>query len=111
MRRKRRRSGMDPIRRGTTPTLFFEMPYPMEYIEGGYMTFEQRGELLFEKTFQDTCVQVEDGRVSVELATEETLMLTEVEELRVQVMVCLIDGKTAVSGNYEIPVQDTPASC
>lgn len=106
MRRKRRRSGMDPIRRGTTPTMFFDMPYSMEYIEGGYITFEQRGELLYEKTFQEPCVQVEDGRVSVELSAEETLMLTEEDALRVQMVVCLIDGKNAASGICEISVLD-----
>lgn len=105
MRRKRKPSMMDPIRRGTTPTIFFDMPYPTEYIESGFITFKQRGELVFEKSFKDDCVEVrEDNRISVELTQKETLLLTEVDVCSVQINFLLLENRTAASGIYKIPV-------
>lgn len=98
---------MEPIRRGTTPTLRLDTPYPAELIRGGYITFSQRGSVLYEKKFDDEVVKVYDNLVSVELSQAETLVLTPVDVCKIQMRFIFKHGKTASSGVYKIPVEDT----
>lgn len=97
---------MDPVRRGTTPTLIFDCPYDPFIIEGGYVTFMQRGEFLFEKKFSDDCVTIETGKVLVDLTQEETLQLTTADVCSAQMRFVFKYEKTAASGIYKIPVLD-----
>lgn len=101
---------MDPIRRGTTPTLKMKHPYDeniLDLVEGGYITFVQRGEVVFEKRFDDDSVEVRPCVIMVDLTREETLQLTTVDLCRAQILFDLKYGKVAESGIYKIPVHES----
>ena len=59
--------------RGTTPRLYFYLPFNVDALNEAYVTFAQNGETVFEKTLSE-CV-VEQNKISVKLTQEETLML------------------------------------
>lgn len=94
------------IRRGSTPTLTIRIPYRPDIITGGYITFAQRGAVLFEKSFDDSNVNVGDFQIKVHLTQEETLGLTSVDTLKAQLRFILKYGQTAGSDMYEWPVDD-----
>lgn len=85
------------MRRGTTPTLIFTTPYPSELIEGGSIIFSQRGIVFMEKSVEKGEVEVDDYVVKVTLTREETLAMTEVDKLKMQIDLDLRSGKNAVS--------------
>lgn len=95
---------MDPVRRGTTPTLVFCIPYDPEIIVSGYITFSQRGFDLFEKRFPSESVTIEAGRLLVDLTQEETLQFTTADVCRAQIRFAFKYGKAGASGIYKIPV-------
>ena len=97
---------MDPIRRGSTPSLLFKTPYEAEIIVGGFLTFSQRGAVVFEKKIPEE-VAVLDGGLVCDLSQEETLQLTTVDVLKAQAWFILPYGKTAGSGVWRIPVLGT----
>lgn len=102
--RRNRTELLDPIRRGTTPTVILKHPYDLDIVEGGYITFSQRGEVIFEKRFDDDCVEVLPRVIMVDLTREETLKLTTVDLCRAQMLFVMKHEKTAASGIYKIPV-------
>ena len=84
--------------RGTTPTLIFTIPYMAEQIEAGFITFAQRGSVCFEKELDDEDVEVSDHVIQVYLSQEETLMLSDVAKLKVQIRLRLAgEGDKAVA--------------
>ena len=108
--RRNRTQYMDPIKRGTTPTLKFNHPYGpgiLDLVECGYITFVQRGEVVFEKRFDDDSVQVAPQCILVDLNREETLQLTTADLCRAQILFDLKYGKVAESGIYKIPVHES----
>ena len=92
------------MRRGTTPTLIFTTPYPADLIEGGTIIFAQRGIVFMEKHIGDPEVEVCDYVVKVTLTREETLAMTEVDKLKMQLDLDLKSGKNAVSNILREPV-------
>lgn len=102
---------MDQIRRGSTPTLFMETPYPAEIIKDGYVNIEQRGETVIEKRFNDSLVRIlttVEGLafIEVDLTQDETLALTTADHARAQLRFIFDGEKTAASGEYEYQVLD-----
>ena len=97
---------MAPIRRGSTPSLLFKNPYSPEIIVGGYLTFSQRGAVVFDKKMPEE-VQVLDGGLIVDLSQQETLQFTTVDVLKVQARFLFPEGKSAASGVWHIPILDT----
>ena len=97
---------LEPIRRGSTPSLFFKTPYQAEIIVDGYLTFSQRGSVVLEKRFTDGSVSVLDGGLIVDLTQAETLKLTPVDDCYVQARFVFVAGKTASADVWEIPVLD-----
>lgn len=94
------------MRRGTTPTLIFTTPYPAELIEGGDILFSQRGIIFMEKHIGDEAVEVCDYVIKVHLTREETMAMTEVDKLKMQLDLELRSGKNAVSNILREPVGD-----
>ena len=92
------------MRRGTTPTLKFTTPYAASLIQGGFVTFVQRGSIVIEKSLSDKSVTISDQMISVELTQSETLLLTTADRCKAQVRVILSTGKRAASNVVEIPV-------
>lgn len=95
-----------PIRRGTTPTIRLPTPIDVDIIKGGFVTFEQRGAVVFEKPLSDASVQYERGAIAVDLSQEETLKLTTADVCKVQARFILLYGKIAASGMAIYPVSD-----
>ncbi len=93
------------MRRGTTPTLTFTTPYEASLwvLERSWITFEQRGMILFSIRLDDESVNVTDNAVTVTLTQEQTLSMTTADELSIQIRGIVGENK-AVGSNV---VQDT----
>lgn len=59
--------------RGTTPTLYFEMPFDTSLIDYGYITFSQNRTQVLDRELS-TCT-MNGTKISMELSQEETLKL------------------------------------
>ena len=94
------------IRRGSTPTIRLPTPYEYSIIDDCFITFEQRGEVVFEKRLSDPGVSFDTGYVQTELTQEETLKLTTADVLKVQARFVLSYGKRAASGLQVYSVSD-----
>ena len=92
------------MQRGTTPTCIFTIPYTADLIVGGTIMFAQRGIVFMEKHIGDESVTVCDYVVKVYLTREETLAMTEVDKLKIQLELELVSGKYAVSKPLQEPV-------
>jgi hypothetical protein len=92
------------MRRGTTPTLTFTTPYEASLwvLERSWITFEQRGMILFSIRLDDESVNVTDNAVTVTLTQEQTLSMTTADELSIQIRGIVGENK-AVGSNV---VQD-----
>ncbi len=92
------------MRRGTTPTLVFTMPYAASQVESGYVTFAQRGISFLDKNIRDEAVEVDDMQIKVYLDQEDTLLMTEVAKLKIQIRLKLVSGKAVASQVMECDV-------
>lgn len=59
--------------RGTTPTLYFTMPFDSTGISQLYITFNQEGKYVLEKTLGD--VTYTDKRIELKLTQTDTLQI------------------------------------
>ena len=93
------------MRRGTTPNLTFTTPYEASLwvLERSWITFKQRGMILFSIRLDDESVNVTDNAVTVTLTQEQTLSMTTADELSIQIRGIVGENK-AVGSNV---VQDT----
>lgn len=92
------------MRRGTTPTLKFKTPYAASMVEGGFVTFRQRGKVVIDKSIGDENVTIADNMISVDLSQQETLSLTTADDVDAQIRIILTTGKRAASNVVHIPV-------
>lgn len=94
------------IRRGTTSSIILPMPYEHDYILDGFVTFVQRGAVVFEKPFSDENVTFDTGYIMVKLTQEDTLKLTTVDVVRAQARFVMKYGERAASGMAVYCVSD-----
>ena len=92
------------MRRGTTPTLKFKTPYAASMVDGGFVTFRQRGKVVIDKSIGDENVTIADNMISVDLSQQETLSLTTADDVDAQIRIILTTGKRAASNVVHIPV-------
>lgn len=85
------------IYKGSTPSLLFRTPYSASIISGGFITFSQRGAVVFEKTINGPGVQISDNLIKVELTQDETLKLITADVCKIQIRVILSSGERLVS--------------
>ena len=85
------------MRRGTTPTLIFKIPYTSDIIDGGSIIFAQRGIVFMEKKIGDESVEICDYVIKVHLTREETFSMTDVDKLKMQLDLDLRRGEHVVS--------------
>ena len=83
------------MRRGTTPTHTFRLPFNTEIIEKLKLTYSQCGEKVLEKNTQDCAL--DENRVIVRLKQEETLRFNEHEFVKIQLKILAKDGSLLVS--------------
>lgn len=68
--------------RGTTPTIEFDLPFAYEELDVLYITFNQNGKTVFEKTLDDC--KCEEKAWSCKLTQEDTLNLTDRYDVEIQ---------------------------
>lgn len=83
------------MRRGTTPTLTFNLPFNVEEIRNCEVYFSQGDSLVIEKPMED-CV-LEDTTLQVTLSQADTLALDEEEKCEVQIRFVFLDGSVAAT--------------
>lgn len=90
--------------RGTTPTLWFDLPIDPSLVEHIYLSVFQRSREVYTKTEQDmwleevTLPNEEIGyRVNVKLTQEETLKLNNKEIVKIQARIKTIAGDSLAS--------------
>lgn len=92
------------MRRGTTPTLEFTLPFEVDVIANCVITFAFGSKTILEKQMSDCVLQ--DNKITVELTQEETLQLPESSVL-VQIKCKTIDNKVIASNIITVPVAKT----
>lgn len=92
--------------RGTTPTLFFNLPFQASLIKSAEIILKYNDvnkEVIIEKNLPD-CVLGESS-ISATLTQEETLSLPAPTSVLVQLRVLLTDETALATKTYEVPVQ------
>ena len=90
--------------RGTTPTLIFTTPYPMDMIKSGYITFTMRGDILLDISVNDESVSISDNAISVTLTQEQTLMFDTNSKNLIQIRLVLSDNSVVASNIVTLAV-------
>lgn len=91
------------IGRGTTPSLTFTFDtITVGDIVMAYLTIQQFRRNIIEKTLQDAEISFEDNCLTWDLSQAETLLLSNKEDIRVQIRYKLIDDTAFISEIYEI---------
>lgn len=72
------------MRRGTNPLLTFELPESIT-ISALYITFQQNGTTVLEKTLTDAEYNAETGVINLPLTQEDTLLFSDTVPLWVQI--------------------------
>ena len=78
------------MRRGTTPTLTFNLPFSVSTIRNCEVYFAQNDELVLEKSMED-CV-LSGTTLAVTLTQEESLLFDEEEKTEIQARFVFTDG-------------------
>ena len=84
------------LRRGTTPTLKFNLSIPVDQIASLNIAFAQNNEVIFEKTLEDCSVDA-DNVLKVQLSQENTIALKAKKNVDMQIRVLYKDGTADAS--------------
>lgn len=90
--------------RGTTPTLRFKIPYTLEQIQLGYVTFSRKGKVFLDLSFDNSRITIEDYYVYVTFTQEDTLRFNSRAVYSVQLRILLQDNIAVASNIITIPV-------
>ncbi len=80
--------------RGTTPTLYFTMPFDSTGISQLYITFNQEGKTVLEKTYDD--ITYSDKEITLKLTQTDTLQLKS-GTIQIQIRIKFFDETAIVS--------------
>ena len=83
------------MRRGTTPTNIFQTDTDLTEADVIYISYEQDGNILFEKTGDD--IEVSADELRVRLTQEETLQFNTEHRVRMQIRAKFGDGTAIAS--------------
>ena len=92
--------------RGTTPTHTFLCDLKQEDIENIYVTYEQRGQLMFEKTIDDITFLDSGKGFVLRLTQEDTLKLDPKYSVEFQIRVKMKNGTALANEIMKRPVSD-----
>ena len=81
--------------RGTTPTLEFTLPFPVEEIDEAYVTIAQRGAVVIDKPLTDC--ECGGNSLTVRLTQEETLKLKCDCTSEIQIRAKTVEGEVIAS--------------
>ena len=79
------------MRRGTTPTHTFNLPFPTKIISRVNITYSQGGKVVLEKNTDDC--KLGESSIVVELSRVETLLFNENEFIKIQITYADAEGK------------------
>lgn len=96
---------MTEIVRGTTPTLSFNLPFPVNTIASGYVTIQQRGKTAAEKKFNEC--NCDGNTLSVKLSQEDTLALKSGYGTGIRLVVKTVTGDRLETKDYPVQVLNT----
>ena len=82
------------MRRGTTPTNTFTVDVDLRQATELYVTYQQNGETIFEKTLED--VTVTETAIEIALTQEETLAFSK-GMVQIQIRAKFLDGAALAS--------------
>ena len=88
--------------RGTTPTVSFELPFPLSNVDSLSLTFKQ-GSTMVVKSLED--IEVINDACHIKLSQEETLAFNSNSVAEVQLRVKLLTGDTLASEVYSVEVE------
>lgn len=88
------------MRRGTTPTHTFSLPFSVTMISALRITYAQNGRTIMTKTEQD--VDASDQEISVRLTQEETLMFSDKSDVEIQLKILSTAGDVLASPVYTV---------
>lgn len=80
--------------RGTTPKLTFTLPHEFD-ISALFITFEQDGKQILEKTLED--VEVEGVKITLSLTQADTLAFTAPSDVKIQIRLKDSEGNAVAS--------------
>jgi hypothetical protein len=83
------------IFKGSTPTLSFDTNAPLTNFEEMYLTLEQCGIFVLEKTKEQ--IQINGQSFEIELTQEETLLLSHKYDIEAQCRIKYTDGSVLTS--------------
>ena len=92
------------MRRGTTPTNIFETDTDLTEAEAIYITYQQGGVILFEKTIED--IEVNPTDIRIHLTQEETLMFQSSKKVYMQIRAKFGDDSAIASQIMTASVDD-----
>lgn len=94
------------MRRGTTPTICYNIPIDTSLIDVSYITFSQAGEEVFTKELHDC--NLGENSLTVTLTQEETLKLScNGKRVEMQIRLRLNDGTALASNIMTVEVEKT----
>lgn len=85
------------MKRGTTPTLKFLVPYKVDEIASGYITISRAGNIFKDFELSDSRVSIEDGAILLSLTQEDTLDFNSRVNYSVQLRLILANGDVKAS--------------
>lgn len=96
---------MANIIRGTTPTLRFKIPFEQAIIKVAYITFEQNGKDILEKSTNDENVELTDELITIKMSQEDTLAFSNINgKAEMQIRILLTDDTAVASKIYKVSV-------
>ena len=90
------------MRRGTTPTHTFTLPFDAEIIKSVKVTYVQDGKQVLAK--KNPLVQLNGNTATLKLTQEETLMFSDETDVEIQIRILTTGGDTLGSYPMRIPV-------
>lgn len=88
------------MRRGTTPTHTFSLPFSVDTISALRITYAQNGKIVMNKTEDD--VTAEGQEISVTLTQEETLKFSDESNVEIQLKILSTSGDVLASPVYTV---------
>lgn len=92
------------MRRGTTPTIYFKLPFELDLVDELWLTIEQRDKEIITKTKAD--VTPDGDRYIIKLTQEETLNLDDGIEAKAQLRIRTTAGEALASSIKRLNVEE-----
>ena len=90
------------MKRGTTPTHTFTIPFDVSMIKTAKVIYSQSGKVIFDKCGDD--LKLSENTIQVKLNQEDTLSLDCKDSVSIQVRVLTVGGDALASDIMLVPV-------